>query len=96
MTEKPDFEKLRRERDETQNAIIKKLAEEHGFENFHVNFGGGTSECYCACADGGPCEHEFEGWRDVLDDDGDVCGGETVCSRCGMGAMSHSMWTVWE
>jgi hypothetical protein len=37
------------------------------------------------------CEHDFKGWRDLTDDKGNVCGGETFCQRCGMGSMSHSL-----
>lgn len=32
------------------------------------------------------CEHDFTGWREF--DDGS--GGEQVCSKCGMGAMSYT------
>lgn len=32
-------------------------------------------------------KHDWQGWRE-FDDGG---GGETVCARCGMGAMSHSL-----
>ena len=45
-----------------------------------------SNGCYCDCPDG-PCEHEFGGWREFEDD----CGGEQVCSRCGVGSMAHSM-----
>lgn len=31
--------------------------------------------------------HDFKGWREF--DDG--CGGETVCAKCGVGAMEHSI-----
>lgn len=34
------------------------------------------------------CSHEWGGWREF--DDGN--GGETFCQKCGMGAMSYSMW----
>ena len=37
------------------------------------------------CTDGRP--HLFKGWR-VFDDGR---GGERVCSRCGLGAMEHSL-----
>ena len=33
------------------------------------------------------CEHDFQGWREF--DDGR--GGEQFCSKCGLGAMSHSL-----
>lgn len=48
--------------------------------------------CYCACPRG-PCEHSFGGHRDITDDEGDVVGGEQVCSACGLGAMAHSIRT---
>lgn len=35
------------------------------------------------------CEHDFQGWREF--DDGR--GGETVCTKCGMGAMAWSLRT---
>ena len=38
-----------------------------------------------------PCEHDFKGWREF--DDG--CGGETVCTKCGMGAMAWTLRTGW-
>ena len=37
------------------------------------------------------CEHDFQGWRDLRDDEGNVCGGERSCTKCGMGAMAHSL-----
>lgn len=33
------------------------------------------------------CEHEFAGWREFEDGNG----GEQVCAKCGMGAMSASL-----
>lgn len=33
------------------------------------------------------CDHDFGGWREI--DEGR--GGEQFCSKCGMGAMAHSM-----
>jgi hypothetical protein len=35
------------------------------------------------------CEHDFKGWRELKDGRG----GETVCTKCGMGAMSWSLRT---
>lgn len=29
------------------------------------------------------CDHDFQGWREFEDG----CGGEQVCTKCGMGAM---------
>jgi hypothetical protein len=83
--EKPDFEALRGRRNESMQKLIEATAKKLGgegpvFSTFNPN------SCYCACPEG-PCEHDFQGWREF--DDG--CGGETVCKRCGMGAMSHSL-----
>lgn len=36
------------------------------------------------------CDHDFAGWRNFEDGNG----GEQVCTKCGMGAMSHSLRTV--
>lgn len=35
------------------------------------------------------CDHDFQGWREFADGRG----GETVCTKCGMGAMSWSLRT---
>ena len=37
------------------------------------------------------CEHDLRGWRDITDDEGNVRGGEQVCSKCGLGAMAISL-----
>lgn len=90
MSDKPDFEALRAERNAAVENAVKELAEKHGWEGpIHTTFA--PHACYCACADGGPCEHDFQGWRDF--DDGR--GGEQVCARCGLGAVSHSLRTCW-
>lgn len=85
---KLDFDKLRGERDAAINKAIDAICSEQGWDRAKVGVHvSGASGCYCACADGGPCEHEFSGWRAF--DDG--CGGEAVCKKCGCGAMSHSL-----
>lgn len=33
------------------------------------------------------CKHDFQGWREFTDGRG----GEAVCTKCGMGAMAHSL-----
>ena len=33
------------------------------------------------------CAHEFQGWREFADGNG----GESFCSKCGMGAMAYSL-----
>jgi len=37
------------------------------------------------------CEHDFQGWRALTDDEGRECGGTTVCTKCGMDAMTFSL-----
>lgn len=39
------------------------------------------------------CDHDFQGWRDNTDDQGRVMCGEKVCTKCGMGAIAHSLAT---
>lgn len=33
------------------------------------------------------CDHDFQGWRDFPDGRG----GERVCTKCGIGAMAHTL-----
>lgn len=33
------------------------------------------------------CQHDFQGWREFSDGRG----GEQVCTKCGMGAMAHTL-----
>ncbi len=84
----PDFVKLRAERDAAIERVAREVWVKLGGDpneapKFHSRDYGG---CYCACPTG-PCEHQFEGWREF--DDG--CGGEQVCKLCGEGAMSHCL-----
>lgn len=83
---KPDFEQLRHERDEALEKAIQAICDEHGWPRGEVQTHLSGGSCYCACPEG-PCEHQFEDWRDFEDDNG----GECVCSLCGLGAMSHSL-----
>ena len=41
------------------------------------------------CIDG--LKHDFKGWKDLTDEDGNVCGGTTVCSKCGLDAFTYSL-----
>lgn len=81
-----DFAALRAKRDAAIEATIQAVCDRHGWDrsNAMVHVSGGRG-CYCACGDGGPCEHEFAGWREVEN------GGEQFCHKCGMGAMSHML-----
>lgn len=83
----PDFDELRRKRDEEAEKAIQAICDEWGWDHSQVSFHASSGGCYCDCANGGPCEHEFEGWREF--DDGR--GGERVCKKCGCGAMSHTL-----
>ena len=100
MTVKPtesEFTELKRKRDEGILKVVaevrKKLwpdAPDDEPVQFHCR--DYSADCYCNCPEG-PCQHEFDGWRDIHDDEGRVCGGEQFCQRCGMGSMNHSMRT---
>lgn len=46
--------------------------------------------CKCNCPES--CEHVRDGPWQELDFDGGGGGGTVTCSRCGMTAMSHSLW----
>lgn len=46
-----------------------------------------------ATPDPDACKHDFQGWRDTHDDEGRACGGEQVCTKCGIGAMTYSVRT---
>lgn len=83
----PDFEALRKERNTKTHEALLKMAEKQGWNWDKMSHNFNDNSCYCACADGGPCEHNFQGWREFPEGNG----GETFCQRCGMGAMSHSM-----
>ena len=39
------------------------------------------------CGPSEPCDHDFRGYRAFEDGRG----GEQVCTKCGMGAMEHSL-----
>lgn len=87
---KPDFESLRAERNAAMERWIDEFCEKHGQDRSQEQTSFDPEACYCACATGGPCEHDFQGWRDFEDGSG----GERICARCGLGAMSHSLRTA--
>jgi len=39
------------------------------------------------CGTHEPCDHDFQGWREF----DDSCGGEAVCSKCGIGVMAYAL-----
>lgn len=88
--ENVDFEKLKLERRENRKRFVKELVSDFGLNPEYLTIACCNIEaytCYCDCPADGPCEHEFAGWRAFEDGNG----GEQVCSKCGMGAMGHSM-----
>lgn len=90
MIEKPDFEKLRAERNESVQNSIRKMAKEMGVDPAEVRTSFNPDDCYCDCGNGGPCEHVWDG-PDYVSEDG--CLESATCSRCGMASFSHSMRT---
>jgi len=89
VRDKPDFAALRAKRDADFAKIIDDICAE-AFPNTppeELLIFDGPQGCYCSCSSGGPCEHQFTGWRAFEDGRG----GEQVCRLCGMGAMSHSL-----
>ena len=91
MTDKPDFETLRKQRNDAVRKMIQDETIRNGWDPKTVTCDFDFDACYCACVSHGPCEHDFKGWRDMLNSRGEVTGGERVCARCGMGAMAHSI-----
>jgi hypothetical protein len=85
---KPDFEALRAERNFEISKIIEATAKRWNCDPSKVQHSFDFDACFCNCPKG-PCEHDFKGWRAFINGGG----GETVCQRCGMGAMSHSLRT---
>ena len=51
--------------------------------------GPSSAKCKCECAKGGPCEHSWDGPGYETE-----YSSEASCSRCGMGAISHSLWCM--
>jgi hypothetical protein len=88
MSEKPDFEALRRDRNERQQASMKRLAEELDIPLASLTSNHNPDACYCACSTGGLCEHQWNG-EGVEFDDGR--GWSVTCSRCNCTAMGHDM-----
>jgi len=89
MTE-PDFEALRAKRNASVQKSIEDAAKRNGWDPAKTMHNFDFNACYCACSTGGPCEHDFQGWRLFENHSG----GEAVCKRCGMGAMSHTLRTA--
>lgn len=84
----PNFDDLRAKRNDAVARMLQDLCDDEGWERTLVRTSFDPNACYCTCgSENSVCEHDFKGWREFEDGRG----GETVCSRCGMGAMSHSL-----
>ena len=85
----PDFEALRAKRNAAMADVIEAAARSMGWtpEEGPVQCTFDPSACYCDCANGGPCEHVWGGWRETHLH----LGGEAFCQKCGMGATHHSL-----
>lgn len=90
--DRPDFEALRAKRNAAAAGMIAAAAIEMGGDPSTATSTFDPNACYCACPSG-PCEHDFQGWREFEDGYGGG-GGEAVCTRCGMGAMNHGLRTA--
>ena len=86
----PDFEALRAARNASVRAQVEKICAEHGWAVGEVTCSHNDHACYCDCANGGPCEHNWDGWYEFEDGSG----GTAVCTRCGASAMGHDMRTM--
>lgn len=85
----PDFDKLRAARNASVEAMLREIRTKMGGDpSAPVMSNFNPDACYCTCGSvDHVCEHNFKGWREFEDG----CGGEAICTRCGMGAMSHSL-----
>lgn len=88
-----DFAILRKQRNDSVAAATRKFADQLGVsaESVVTNFD--PESCYCDCANGGPCEHVFDGHAEY--DDGGCAVYTCVCSKCGCTAISHDLHNFW-
>ena len=83
-----DFEALRARRNAAAQEHLQKMADELDVPLQSLLSSFNPSACYCACGQGGPCEHQWngDGWKSE-----DGLAWSATCSRCGTTAMSHDM-----
>ena len=79
----PDFEELRRKRNEDIKEIINSFARSQGVDPSEVKSTFNFDVCYCACPEG-ICEHEFIREPEQKEYD-------SKCKRCGLSEMSHDL-----
>ena len=86
-----EFEELRRKRDESVRAAVRRMAEKLGGDPDKVTFHAShMSGCYCACPDG-PCQHVWDGPEYTEEPEGGGFMSSVTCSRCGTPAIYHDM-----
>lgn len=86
----PDFNRLRSERDAALRELIRGSATVLGCNPEELSIHSrDLGACYCACAEGGPCEHRWDG--EPYQCDGFF---SRTCSLCGGTAFSHSLRTA--
>lgn len=85
-----DFESLREQRNKEVQESTERLATRLGVpaDSLLTNFD--PASCYCDCANGGPCEHKWDGEPYESDDDGAFVSSAT-CSLCGCVALNHDL-----
>lgn len=86
MSDKPNFEALRRQRNASVKAMLDAAVERHGWDAAKVKSSFDLDACYCDCPYG-LCEHDWQGGPEFEDGSG----GSQVCIRCGLQAMSHDV-----
>lgn len=85
-----EFARLRAERAIRQQAEAQRLHTMTGIPVATIMSTINPDDCYCDCANGGPCEHVFTGWVEWETSGGAFCG-STVCEKCGTSCMSHDL-----
>lgn len=61
----------------------------------HFACGPSNATCKCTCGVEGVehvCQHQWDGEGETTEYEGGGCSWSATCSRCGMSAMSHSLW----
>lgn len=81
----PDFEALRAERNRKYNEFAEEMRAK-GWDVSGACIHSNPNRCYCDCASGGPCEHDWSGPMVEFDS-----GCSASCARCGMTAMTHDL-----
>lgn len=85
---KPDFEALRAKRNADFESWVERMRAK-GWDSAGLCAINRKDACYCACTNGGPCEHDWTGPGVDLGEGA----WSVTCARCGLDAMGHSLRT---